>query len=447
MVETSWSILTILIVLVIPAIIAVVLCIALISSRESVLRFVGLIILIGGGGMLLLLGGGTLIYLSRARQGHQLNLHQQAEAVAEVERIAATRHSQQFDNSTTWDTQWEREHLADQYSSAALAAAALAKEITPAITAAMAKQGTDQMTIQIDVGRSTSFQQMAGEAAIKEFSDALQTSFPQAEVSVRHGVPMIRTAAASRIDIDLGLGGHGSTQTTHRIEEEYGHLRATVLVQGKAEMTECRFEIKPWIHSVQQYAPSQPQRLLVAAYSGAPVDNPQAAHQLALADARRRLGIDDSQDDSSLSSLLVQDKLQVDRFTQKLSTPEGDLWREAILLDLSDQHASRFHHHVEFIAPNGIETLLKRVFGFIGLVVVTIVLYLLLKILTQGSSNVPAILVITGVLIVMIVGAMLLLVQTERSIPASQTNRQSGWLLADHLHDPVASFPRTSLVE
>ena len=93
--------------------------------------------------------------------------------------------------------------------------------------------------------------------------------------------------------------------------------------------------------------------------------------------------------------------LVADRFSQRLSRPYGDVWREAILIDVTPARLAGFYQQADEAESVAFSSRTGRLLGFVAIMFIATILYFVLNAITRGYYRMP---------VVMIVGALVLLV-------------------------------------
>ncbi len=393
------------------AVVAVVMI--LLRSREPVVRFIGWAIVVCGGIIISLFG---MLWTFRAEVNDRLVLEEEARRAAEiveVRRIEAKALAKQNGGMVpAWDTNFDARYEADRYSSPELAARALAMRTKPDLQAELDKLQTERdkhpgVPLNIQVNTASSVRGLDIRRIVTEFTNVLRREFPDTRVSLDQIEPDDDRprSTASPITIDVGVGAAGASSSTNMLDEQYGSLYANILGIEPTKTIRCQFEVKPWLDSLQEFSKQHPERVLVVGSSRDFATSPADARMMAIADARKQLGIQERSTDSTLARLLDEGRLQIDSFVQRQSRPQGEVWREAILLDVSPAQIGLTYGQGGSVMDG---SFIQRLLGFIGLLLVAMVLYLFLAGLTRGGSNVPAAVVIAGVILLVVAGFMLL---------------------------------------
>jgi len=176
-----------------------------------------------------------------------------------------------------------------------------------------------------------------GEKAVENgFAHLLQLEFPISEVQIYYPAQGSTAATGPVKDdtvrvtlltddqhIEIEVDGKKARQIQGRMvcKIETSH--------GAAEVSNNYLD-KQWVEDLDVYVSKRPQQKFVAGYSHQFVSSQAEASRLAFADAQMK---------SRLLrpgfTVTADESLVVDRFAQKLSRPYGDVWREAVLLDVS----------------------------------------------------------------------------------------------------------------
>lgn len=313
---------------------------------------------------------------------------------------AQVKQSQQDAKVVVWDTQPELQYDADRYSNAAIAVEALCETLRPVLNEAIQSSESDEISFLVKSSQSRHFRELVGENE-KRFRECLRTAFEDAKVT------NAGAESDATIVIDFGLGTSGTRKSTDRIAERYANLKATVHHAGNVRMREVSFDVKPWLASVQEFNHSQSGNYL-AGFSGNLMPDAEEAHRDAINHVRTQLSKSGALN-AQVNSALESDALEVDRFIQKLSTPDGDRFREAILLDFSaDRLASALYYRAPVkVADEQPSQWRSRLAGFVGMVVVACLLGWMLIGLTHEKTRLVATCSVAGIAFFVLVVVML----------------------------------------
>ncbi len=194
--------------------------------------------------------------------------------------------------------------------------------------------------------------------------------------------------------------------------------RASLKVKGPDGISsaEVRFAEKPWVESFPDFLSSNRSRHLGLARSGDSCISRQEAHQQALGDAMMRISqmLRSVQKDPSIvpaNMAVTENDLSVggfivDRFTQRFSGLAGPIWREAILIDTSENRLNKLaQQKITFSRAKRI-TWAKTGGTLVGMFALICVVYMVLNAATRGYYAwvlriAVAVLMVVGVLVVL----------------------------------------------
>lgn len=143
---------------------------------------------------------------------------------------------------------------------------------------------------------------------------------------------------------------------------------------------ETRFLNKPWVFHFDRFVSEHPGRHYVVGYS----------QKLASSEGdARRMAMDSAQSQVRIAAgrgvpLTISDRHVVDRFAQKLSRPYGDVWRQAVLVDVSGDAMQRTASVAVRRRDQHQEQESRVLFVFALFVGLTIAVCLIANALTQG---------------------------------------------------------------
>lgn len=101
---------------------------------------------------------------------------------------------------------------------------------------------------------------------------------------------------------------------------------------GSAD-SRLKFVEKPWVYDFDQLVSQSPGKRYVVGYSQELASSEFEARESAMRNARSQIQITTNRG----QRLEIDESDVVDRFAQKLSRPYGDVWREAVLVDVTDE--------------------------------------------------------------------------------------------------------------
>ncbi|QEF97946.1 hypothetical protein Mal15_19920 [Stieleria maiorica] len=173
-------------------------------------------------------------------------------------------------------------------------------------------------------------------------------------------------------------------------------LTCTATMGGRQASFQAFVTEKPWVESFDQFVSRYPQRKFVVGYSGEFQSTEGQARKAALEDAVRQAAFSFR----GKSYAIIDDRHVVDRFAQRLSRSYGDVWREAVLVEVPDAQ------QVDVARTTAAEAFersqigrLLQIFGVVVLVLATIVLCLGLNWVTEGYYRSQVMLGLAGVVV------------------------------------------------
>lgn len=171
---------------------------------------------------------------------------------------------------------------------------------------------------------------------LSSFVESLQRVFPNAEVLSRSD----SNAALNEDDYPKGaflltlsgrIGSKIPAPWSNHDTEKHGTVKCRIQNSGSSAETQMNFISKPWVMGFDQLVSEQPDRQFLVGYSDKLASSEPEARQLAMKNAQAQVRIAAGNGVNTL----IDESSVVDRFAQKLSRPYGDVWREAILVDIT----------------------------------------------------------------------------------------------------------------
>ncbi|TWU34578.1 hypothetical protein Q31b_55330 [Novipirellula aureliae] len=245
------------------------------------------------------------------------------------------------------------------------------------------------------------------------FMKSLQERFPHAELT-QQSVVRDRPIALESDEVRLTLAVQ-----VERIEPALwdsggqfasGNVACRIGDDSNTARAKLQFAEKPWVTRFDEIVSKVPYRAFVVGYSSELASSEVQARQSALENVRAQVDVENWNG----ARVKITDEHVVDRFAQRLSRPYGDVWREAVLVDLSGPGMQ--WTAATAVADAGGRTTMKRLTVLFALLLVlaTIVVCFLANVLTQGYYRKPirqgtvvviALVVLGGVLFLGLVGA------------------------------------------
>ncbi len=299
-----------------------------------------------------------------------------------------------------WHPGVEKEFLADVYPSRRAAVLALGRQV--AETVIQSSLADAQMSREIGL-----LQDDHDRGLLAELARQIERSSTYESITCR----VLQNIGSSEWDADsdnsvtqLKLWVRLVFDDIKTVRPSWSGDSSTKVAAGRASLkvkspegissAEVRFAEKPWVESFPDFLSSNPSRQLGLARSGDSCISRQEAHQQAVADAMMRISqmLRSVQKNPSIvpANMAVSENdlssggFIVDRFTQRFSGLAGPIWREAILIDTSENRLSqlaqqkiRFSRAKRFIWARTGGTL-------IGMFALICVVYLFLNAATRG---------------------------------------------------------------
>ena len=257
--------------------------------------------------------------------------------------------------SDVWLPTVDKTFQADVYPSPRAAAKALARKLSPLLSK-LTPDGQPPSIIQIS---GQGLQLPDADQIVADVAEVLRSSFETARVmteSVTPASPIERVetdAVSIRIDLPNRTMRHG-TAWDPGFQELAGPLRAKVRGRAAGQLTcDVRFIDKPWVDDYATFISTRPAGQWLKAQSNEFAISQHEAQEQAFRAAaemlsqhawdtvHQRFGVGGDgpaakqQVIDALVSAMRSGEFIVDKFAQRLSRSYGDVWREAILLDVS----------------------------------------------------------------------------------------------------------------
>jgi len=229
------------------------------------------------------------------------------------------------------------------------------------------------------------------DASVNAFIEAIRKRYPLSQVIVSDDDSKLadptKVKENSRISLELSLSLAGSKQAEwgSRAQEQHGHVSCIAQSAKKKVTGQKQFVDKPWVSGFDQVVSQYPEKQYVVGYSEQLASTEVEARESAMRNAQSqvRIGVGNG------SRAWLDESHVVDRFAQKLSRPYGDVWREAVLVDLTGQamHGTAVASIAQVAHVQ--RARLSVTFTGILLLLATLVVCFLANILTQGYYRGP----------------------------------------------------------
>ncbi len=244
------------------------------------------------------------------------------------------------------------------------------------------------------------------ENALQWFANRLRVEFPDSNLILLDDNP-----SEEKIESDITEGtvllrlSHPSERSRTapwdlQTQQRSGQYTCDITTPAGTAQVPIGYTEKPWVETFDLFISAHPNQRYVVGYSPTLVSSEEEARQMARQDAIGKLQADIQR------GLIVEpnESHVVDRFAQKLSRPYGDVWREAILFNVSE---SRMASAVAAAHRQTVQVRTQRRSLVLSLAIlfgVTMVLCVILNLLTQGYYRHRLLLAAGVVLFILAVG-------------------------------------------
>ena len=241
------------------------------------------------------------------------------------------------------------------------------------------------------------------EGKLPEYGIRISKEIPGA--NVLSGGKVADKPAAKTLSVHLEMGESVRQFSPWSADQQITHgelICKFTSTDGQLELRAFVTE-KPWVESFDRFVSMHPGRRFVVGYSDALHSSESSARTSAMNDAIKQATI--TQGDRVYA--LVDERHVLDRFAQRLSRPYGDVWREAVLIELPDpgEMAAASQTAAERFREDSLLRTAKHA-GVVFLVLATVLLCWLLNWITKGYYRSH---VVLGVIGAMIVGFVILI--------------------------------------
>jgi hypothetical protein len=221
---------------------------------------------------------------------------------------------------------------------------------------------------------------------LRHFAEQLRFELPDSDVTVFDGSA---TKPSAQGEIESGTvvltlsmedERYEPAPWDIRLQQKSGQHRCDIVTSNGWSNVTSDYVEKPWVEAFDVFVSARPRQRFVVGYSEKFVSSERAAQELAMQDA-----ISKSRVATVAGGSVTADITHVvDRFAQKLSRPYGDVWREAVLLDVSEERMAKVIEHVHMEAMLVQQHNASVILSLLILFGVSMVLCVVLNLLTQG---------------------------------------------------------------
>ena len=315
-----------------------------------------------------------------------------------------------------WLPQVDREFEANIYPSLELAAVGLIRRAEATLGDSIKQKSAEpERAAKIHVFSSSSnLVSTSGEAdlslAVEKVVSHLRGSFPTATIQATPSFALSSAQDTRNVQADLGVElvltefSENAAPWDRTARQSSGVLQLR-LIDGQGESNYVgRFVGKQWVESLTAFESKYHGRHWIVARSPRFANTEFEARRQALQSAKATLlaaGFDES-----IARAAETGELVVDRFNQRLSRSYGDVWREAVLLDLNPTRLDVILYRDHVVTAQNRSTIIGRLFGFIVLTLIASGLYLVLNAITRGYYRLPVGVVVTAFAILIVLAVL-----------------------------------------
>ncbi|SMP72560.1 hypothetical protein SAMN06265222_115102 [Neorhodopirellula lusitana] len=224
---------------------------------------------------------------------------------------------------------------------------------------------------------------------LASFTNSLHKRFPGAEV-----IPVDSEFKVSDVDAESASGGsqsffitlsadsHSSRPTSWDSNQQEFSGRVTGVLKSDQGTVTSRLDFvdKPWVEHLDQLVSQFPNRRYLVGYSEEFASSEAVARQSAIDNARAQVRVYANNG----YAVEIQDRHVIDRFAQKLTRPYGDVWREAVLVDVTSASMQRAAVAKAALGKHAWTFHLGLITTSVLLIILTVVICFAINALTQG---------------------------------------------------------------
>jgi hypothetical protein len=243
----------------------------------------------------------------------------------------------------------------------------------------------------------TLFQEISDRSLIVELKKAIQRAIPDATCAVEDD---LRDLKPNEVGITMWIAGGGSQTApwarSPDITVAEGNIEVNVFTPDGSVLTQKRFIEKPWVEDFSDFSNTKSNgRFIIARSSDSCVTEAEANRQAVenacehittiLTEASRRLSkIPISYTHPVNSTDIFEGDFVIDRFVQSFEGTAGKIWRQALLIDVSNEKLTELAHRKEALIRATKKTWARMSVSVVGLFVLITVVYAFLNAATKG---------------------------------------------------------------
>jgi len=289
-----------------------------------------------------------------------------------------------------WSEGMDVEFDADVYPSQTAAVRALAAQIQEPLKQAIADVNAPAEIVILQEGIQQSL--------VSAFQRAIQDGLPDVPCSVEAGLRNIRVGDG---EVGLTLRREMTTREIPQGQDtgltilrpvEAGRLVAKVSGIDRRPSVEANYVEKSWVADFASFANERADRQFFIARSRSACTNEYQARREAVQDACRQVaqiireqGRSPRGGSWSVNPSDIEEAgLVIDQFVQSFDGSTGDIWRQALLLDVSTAPLRRLETRISSVARVSRMTWARMIGSAVGVVALIAVIYFFLNMATRG---------------------------------------------------------------
>lgn len=322
------------------------------------------------------------------------------------------------DDGEVWRDVVEEQFDTDIYPSTTQAAKALGRQVAAHVNLNVLAEDTSLNMIKVIDESRLDDESQAAQALARhlqaEFEAPTEIHSEHLQVPGRISNPgeLLVILSLSHLQAQAGAPWDSSNR------ERTGTLEATVIGQQNKVSVATQFIEKPWVTRFDEFISRRPESTFLLARTASFSSSEHAAHleaadraaesvsqiisPLVLAAAGPTEVRSDMQEQirNTARWLIQSGHLVKDRFAQKLTRPYGEVWREAVLIEITPSQINGLRNHALEISSQRRRESVKFHGGLLGLFALVVVLYLFLNLATKGYYQARLAACLSGSLIV-----------------------------------------------
>ena len=184
---------------------------------------------------------------------------------------------------------------------------------------------------------------------LDQFINGLAERFPGAQVltsETKHGAPSTKpkkhelflslsASVESGTPIKLAPIVTANSRVFHSLRSSSGNVKCQAVGSNAKANAAVIYIEKSWVNQFDQLVSELPKKQFVVGYSQELSSSEPLARQSAMENAQSQIRV--HADTNGGINTLIDESHVADRFAQKLTRPYGDVWREAVLIDVTGE--------------------------------------------------------------------------------------------------------------